>query len=453
MYHMKWEQLPEGLKYSLNVKWEPWIKWLVSSMPPSQVTHRSRLIAVASNPLKARELDYRIEQTQEYLPALRKAELSKSMSKTLLDIVIDKTRKYMHLNPEWIRRYINEHVSSSLGQGYNWRMAYEITRNEWAQLMGQLLETLDKIERHQEYYSRIMWNTGIRARSEGITTIREHYEPPIMTRSRIILFHPSMSLWTIFISQKAAWYKEVLEEAMKELKVVGDYHFPYVMGGQIYIMAQQLFQQYGNKFSANDGKSWESSTGLLLGPSFRPFMVSFKGIPMLPSGETFTSMFGTLASIIATKKHRGTWLVLGDDINGWNSEPIKAPYIEYQPDDSRYKWILGVRYDIQNERPRISGIKMSMDRAKAMKPLDVHLYMPHERIMYRRRDPRTRVAWAGLFHGWFGDRSLIDSLADTPPGEYISPGEMIERMVEEQINTVDPYAWAEEMGVKEVFIT
>jgi hypothetical protein len=411
------------------------------------------LLAIASNPLKARELDYRIEQTAQFTPKLKEVALNDSLSQTLLDIVIDKTKKYMHLNPEWIRKYISEHVGSSLGQGYNWRMAYEITRSEWKQLMSQLLETLEKIERHPGYYSRIMWNTGIRARSDEITKFQDRYDPPMMTRSRIILFHPSMSLWTIFISQKAAWYKEVLEEAIKELHAVGEYHFPYVMGGQIYIMAKQLFEQYGNKFSANDGKSWESSTGIILGKSFRPFMVSFKGIPMLPSGETFTSMFGTLASVAATSKYNGIWLLLGDDINGWNSQPIRQPFIEYQPGDSKYKWILGVRYDIDSARPRISGIKMSMDRARAMKPLSVRLFTPGERVMYRKRDPRTRVAWAGLFHGWFGDKSLIDSLAQTKPGEYISPGELIEDMVEEHISEVDPYAWAEELGVKEVFIT
>jgi hypothetical protein len=454
MYAMEWEQREDGLHYKLRVKWEPWVRnWLIKSIPKNQVTHRSRLLAVASNPLKANELDYRIKQTTEYLPALRKIALSDRESKTLLDIIIDKTRKYMHMNPEWIRTYINEHRNSSLGQGYNWRMAYGITREEWSTMMGQLLETLDKIERHDGYYSRIQWNTGVRARSESLDKVADEYNPPVMTRSRIILFHPAMSLWTVFISQKAAWYTEVLEEAMKELHVAGEYHFPYVMGGQIYILAQQLFNDYPNTYSANDGKSWDSSQGIILGKSFRPFMVQFKTTPMLPSGMTFTSMLGTLASIVATRYYKGTWLVLGDDMNGWNVPSFNVPYIEHQPEDTKYKWILGVRYDINNERPRISGIKMSMDRARAMKPLSVEPYLPNKRVMYRKRDPRSRVAWAGLFHGWFGDKSLIDSLADTPPGEYISAGEMIENMVEEDVGKVDPYAWAETMGVKEVFIT
>jgi len=453
MYAMDWEMTDQGLIYNVRVQWEPWVKdWLLKVLPKSQITHRSRLLAIAANELKINELNHRLQQTQEMYTPLKQAAITPAQSKALVDIVIDKTRKYMHLNPEWIREYINAHKQSSLGGGYNWRMAYEITRSEWEQLQNQLKDNLENIATHDTYYSRIPWYSGIRARSEELPGYSDHYGPLTMTRSRIILFHPSMSLWTIFISQKAAWYQEVLEEAMKELHVVGEYHFPYVMGGQIYILAQQLFNT-GLPFHANDGKSWESSQGILLGPSFRPFMVNFKGIPMLPSGETFTSMFGTLASIVATRKIPGTWLVLGDDMNSWGAPHISKPFIEYQEGDSLYKWILGVRYDIDVNRPRISGLKMSMDRARAMKPLDALPYIKHDRVMYRRRDPRTRVAWAGLFQGWFGDKSLIDSLASTPPGEYISPGELIERMVEEKVGEVDPYAWAESLGIKELFIT
>lgn len=266
------------------------------------------------------------------------------------------------------------------------------------------------------------------------------------------MFHPMMSLWTVFIPQKAAWYAETLKKVEQVIHLEPEVHYPYVMGGQIYILAKEYFDQ-GLRFQANDGKAWDSSVGLLVGKYCRPFLINFQGYPMMPTGETFTSLLDTVASLIAIRRQKGKWIVLGDDMNSWGGTDPKVPYIERQPADTKYKWILGVRFDIDPDRPRISGIKMSMDRSTTMIPTPMIPYSPHEQIVARKRDPRTRVAWAGLFHGWFGGKSLIDALAETPPGEYISAGELIERRVEEEVGTMDPYAWAEELGVKKVFVT
>jgi len=466
-YYLEAHEMSEtGLNYALQVKWEPWVRdWLIHSIPEWQVYHRSRLLAIAANELKVRELNYRIEQTREYMPYLKQAALTTRQSYEVSRIVLDATRDYLHYDPQWRTMYINEHLNSSLGGGFRWRNALDVSNDDWRHLLSILQSNLEQLQRYPEYYSHIDWYSGIRARADEIDAISPAYGNPVQTnelgvltpqwyttmgRSRVILFHPTMSLWTMFISQKAAWYTEVLEKVLDYLQVEGEYFFPYVLGGQIYIKAQQLFND-GIAYQANDGKSWESSQGILLGPSFRPFMVQFAGIPMLPSGETFTSMFGTIASVIATRRVKGTWLVLGDDMNHWGRSLIQVPYVEYQPGDTEHKWILGVSFQEDVNRPRISGIKMSMDRAGAMRPIHATPGIVEQSIQGRTRDPRTRVAWAGLFHGWFGDRSLIDSLSKIPPGEYISPGEYIERMVEEKTASIDPYAWAEQYGIKRIF--
>jgi len=453
LYAIKWEMQPDGLHYTLDVEWEPWVKdWLIHSIDPTQVWHRSRLLAVSGNELKVNEINYRLDQVNKQLSYVPKVALTDRESEELFKIIADTTEKYMHIDPDWIRSYIHDHIQSSVGGGYKWRQAVEISISEWDDIRNQLLNTLDEIRRQPGYYSRINWFSGIRARSEGLKSVTDHYSPPVMSRSRIILFHPSMSLWTIFIPQKAAWYQEVFEKATDYLQPKGEYHYPYIMGGQVYNLASEYFNQ-GFKFRANDGKNWESWVGLILGKYFRPFMVYFKDTPMLPSGETFTSMFGTLAALIATRHFPGRWISLGDDLNNFNGKPVPYPFIEYQPEDSRFKWILGVRYDIDPNQPRISGIKMSMDRAKSMIPMEQTVFTEHERVVSRRRDPRTRVAWAGLMHGWFGDRTLIQALAELKPGDFISPGEYIERIIEEHSGDIDPYAWAEREGVKEVFTT
>jgi len=465
------EMTPEGLNYALHVEWEPWVKkWLVPSIEPWQVTHRSRLLAVSANQLKVNELRHRIAQTAEFAPSLEKVALKPSVSAEAFQIVAETTKRYMHTDLDWIGHYIKEHVNSSLGAGHKWRQGYEVTKAEWEEVRQMMLANLENMETHIGMYSNISWYSGIRARSSELKSVSDLYGNPTlmnhgqltpkwyetMNRSRIILFHPAMSLWTVFISQKAAWYTEVLNKFINLIKPQGEYFFPYVLGGQVYIKAQQLFNSE-EKFVANDGKSWESSQGILLGDAFRPFMVDFGGYPMLPSGETFTSMFGTMASIIATRNYPGTWIILGDDMNHWGGPRITVPYIEEQPLDTKYKWILGVASAKRKDgggidRPAISGIKMSMDRAGAMVGIRTEDYVVHQSVQFRRRDPRIRGAWAGLFHGWFGPGTLIDAISGVPPGEFISPGEYIENLVEDQSSEIDPYEWAEREGIKNLFI-
>jgi hypothetical protein len=455
-YTLSWSQEERKVTYELDVKWEPWVRtWMLKKLPKNQITHRSRLLAIAGNPLKVNEIKYRIEQTNKMYDKLTKAALTERESYELFHIVATTTLKYMKFNPTWILHYIRDHESSSIGEGNKWRNTFSITLNQWREVFEKLKRTMELFLRKLKWYSKIDWYLGIRARSDELTAVQDHYGPLTMERSRIIMFHPSMSLWTLFIPQKAAWYTEVLTKAMDLLKVNGQYHFPYVIGGKIYKLAQQMMSDH--TYTATDGKSWESSVGILLGPYFRIFMVYFGDTPMLPSGETFTSMFGTLASIIATRHLNGTWLVLGDDVNGFdvNREQIrKIPFLEIQDGDTNAKWILGVRFDIDIEAPRISGIKMSMDRAKAMVPLDLMVYVKHgPRLIKRKRDLRTRVAWAGLFMGMFGDRTLLHALDKIEPGEFISPGEYLENLIERQSTNIDPFAWAETQGIKDIFVS
>lgn len=453
LFEIAWDTDGNQINYKLKVQWEPWVKsWLIKSIDPTQVWHRSRLLAIAGNELKINEINHRIDQVDSMLPQLLKSAVSDRESYELFDIMLTATKRYMKLDPEWIRVYIRDHMQSSLGTGYKWRQAVEVRREEWSEIKDVLIENLENMRSHLGYYSTIPWFSGIRARSDGLTEVKDEYSPEPMTRSRIILFHPSLSMYTAFIPQKAAWYTEVLSKTMDALGVAGKYDFPFILGGQVYTLASKLFSE-GATFSANDGKAWDSSVGVLMGKYFHPFMAYFKNTPMLASGETFTSMLGTMASIVATRNNPGHKLILGDDMNIFNGPALHFPFTEIQPDDSRFKWILGVRFDIDPLQPRISGIKMSMDRAKSMLPIDLLPYIYHKRVVYRRRDPRTRAAWAGLFHGWFAGGTLIDALNKVKPGEFISPGEYIENIIEDQIGTIDPYAWAEREGIKELFTT
>jgi len=264
------------------------------------------------------------------------------------------------------------------------------------------------------------------------------------------MFKPSMSILTAFLPQKAAFYQEVLSNTIKIINARPQYFYPYLLGGRIYTKAQELFAG-GQPFKAYDGKTWDSSVGIILGEAFRPWMVHCQGLDMLPSGSSVTSLLDTMANIVATRFMDGTIINLGDDINYWGKQEIHMPFIEYSPDDSKYKYILGVAFEPRIEQPRITGIKASMDRARMMKPLLMPYETPQSAIISRRRDARSRVAWAGLFHGWFGDRTLLDSIARIRPDEILAPTEYIEEMIESGTQDVDVYAWAEREGVKNIF--
>jgi hypothetical protein len=335
-----------------------------------------------------------------------------------------------------------------MGTGWRWRQARSITEDQWKVLFDIGVQNWELLRTHPGDGNQADWFVGIRARSDPLERLQDVYSE-FMTRSRIILFHPSMSTTTTFLPQKAAWYTEILQRTEDILGVAGKFNYPYVLGGATYTKARDLHAS-GARFKAYDGVSWDSSVGLILGPSFRPFMVRFKDIFMLPSGISVTSLLGTMANVASNRHVKGEFIALGDDMNYWGNESIKASYIGEAKGDTKYKYTLGVAYEPDIEKPRVTGVKMTMDRAKKARPLKVTRDL-NQAIMTYRRDNRSRVAWAGLLLGWFGERSLIHALEGIPPGEYISPGEILEQLVEEGTEEIDPYAWADREGIRNVF--
>jgi hypothetical protein len=437
------------LFYSINVRWEPFIKdYLLKHIEPWQVWHRSRLAAISANALKINEINYRIKQTFDMQKYFKQVALSSAQLDELLSIVVLTTIKYLKFNKQWIATYIKEHKNSSLGGGFKWNNAFTVTDSEWLAILEIIKSNLENMLSHAGQYSPREPYTGIRARADQIDAVSDEYLDYQMTRSRIVMFGPWMSLVTVFIPQKAAWYEEILTKVIDYLDPEGEYFFPYILGGKIYLKASELFNA-GLQYTAYDGKSWESSVGQLLGAPFRSMMVHVGGWDFLPSGSTFTSLLGTIGTIIATMRTSGTWLVLGDDANHFGNGKLNFPPMEYQPEDTKFWYLLGVCFKPDINQPRITGIKLTMDRAREMKPLTMHYFQHNTVLVSRKRADSTRVAWAGLFNGWFGEGTLLQAIQKIKPGEYKSPSEEIESLVESSFT--DPYAWAEREGVKKVF--
>ena len=448
MYSIEASLHDNKLSYTAHIKWRKWVSTLIRRIEPWQITHRSRKIACSHPHMQANEIDYRLRQMQSYLPQLTKNALSEAKSRELYDMIVDVTRKYLKFNREWIQKYIKDHSTSSLGFGHKWNEAYQVTTKQWEDLYQIQLTNWEMLARGAGYGSNITYLFGIRSRAgrlEKFTSIISEDKE----RDRIVIFFVPLSTVTLFLPQKSAWYTEILQRTENIVGSHPKYYFPYAIGGQIYdVMAEK--HKDGERFHALDGSAWDSSVGILLGDSFKPFFTNFKGVYFLPSGISLTSLLGTVASVVATRDATGEIVCMGDDVNYFGKNPPYRYYMQEDPGDTKYKYALGVTYGVDPYAPRITGFKVTMDRSKKSRPFHVGPDMTST-IMGYKRDVRSQVAWAGLFEGRFGDRTLIESLRNIPAGEYLSPGELMERLIEEGTDEVDVFAWAEQEGIKNVF--
>lgn len=451
-YRLDVEFTGDELYYNLDVEWRPVTRWLVKQLPLWQVTHRSRTAVISASPLRVAENRKRVQSAIDWQSSLRNVSLSPRLANAIYDLIIDRTLKYLKFDREYIAKYIKDHSTSSFGGNYRWGQTTSLTNSEWKAFYEQIRANLEQLRLNKGRYLDLVWKTGLRARSPAMDGFTDHFSGSI-DRSRIITFHPYMSSWNIFLTDKKAWYHEILLEVERLLDVKPEVHYPYVEGGQIYVTASDLFQKKGT-FYARDGKSWDAVIGTILGPVFNPLMVYMKGITVLPSGAAYTSLLGTIANLVVSRHMRGAVVMLGDDNNQWvegSTGAYNVPWIEYQPEDTAYKFILGLSFD-QPNIPRIIGIKVMSDRAAKNIPLrlsgiqePIHIDGKHT--------PQEISVWAGMYLGRFGSSTLLERLRKQPIEleDYISPGQIIEDVIKKPTN-LDTFAWAEELGVKKIVV-
>lgn len=277
-------------------------------------------------------------------------------------------------------------------------------------------------------------------------TIRNSYLDEI-SRTRIVMFFLALSIWTAFIPNKVGWYREIMEKAMDMLGVHAEIHIPFLEGGKIYGAAARNFQDNGDSFEAYDGKSWESGVAIILGKAFRPFMINLGNMYMLPSGISVTSLLNTLANIVYIRNADGIYVILGDDNNHWKAKHFPhAPFMEKQPEDTKYRYILGLSFAYDPFLAVICGAKISMDRAGVMRPARID---NEWRVYGRNRPIAQRAVYLGMIFGQFGPQPLLTKVMKWKPGEYTNPEDMFEHMVEYGLKEDDAWYWAEKMGIKE----
>jgi hypothetical protein len=451
-YNLNYQYTGLSVVYDLQVKWHDSIKWLLDQVEPWQVTHRSRTAVIAASPLRVAENQKRIANITEWKSTYEDFSLSDSQSDQLFQLVLDRTKEYMEFSPDWIKHYIKEHLGSSLGGGFKWKDTLSMSLGEWKSIYDSTIENIEILKEHSGDFLNIVYNHGLRARSPDMPAFNDNFSGEI-ERTRIVMFHQYLSLWNVFIPHKKQWYERILKDVEDMFAVEPEIYYPYVEGGEIYLRASELLSD-GFKLHAYDGKSWESSVGLILGKAFRPMMVYMRGFYMLPSGIAATSLLGTIASVIVNKKANGYMITLGDDQNHFVKGKLKGiprvPWVDEQPMDSKTGTILGASF-WKPEAPRLTGFKVMSDRAD--KALPMLLTRDVNNIQSQpKRDPRERAAWLGMFLGFYGDGTLISRLRKEKIEEqdFFAPRLTIQSLVDDE--SQDVYAWAEREGVKDLVI-
>jgi len=449
-YHLEWISDMVGLEYTVDVKWAKHMDWLSRAVEPWQISNRSRDVAIADPHLQPVELDHRIAVVLESLPSYGKVKASPSQSRRLYEAVLHNTLKFMHYSPEWKNEYIKDHIGSSMGEGIQWVRAREVQDNEWLDLLSIHRDNINNMIEHPGYGNALRFFTGIRSRPNSLPGFRNTYHGTI-ERSRIIGFHPALSQWTVFIQQKAAWYKAILEETEEIMGVQGEYIYPYTVGGQVYLKFAALLEDK-LPFQAYDGKAWEASIPQILGSDFNPFLFKTGPISQLPSGITVTSLLDTMASIVTTSRHKGKFVILGDDVNYFGYDDLSTPFEAYQPEDTKHRYFLGMVYDPVVNMPRITGFKVTQDNASKRIPFPTSQVEQEDDFTLESRDARDRVVHAGLYLGHVGEGTLLTAVSKIDPNVFASPQENIQRVTGDyRAKGFKAYTWAERLGVDNLF--
>jgi len=426
------------LTFNVKFKWAPHTPKLFKVLKPEQVWHRSRTVAIAASPLQINEMDQRINQVRENQAEYHKYGLKERESHEGAMIVLERTKEFQHLNWAHLNDYIRERFKSSLGgSGFKWRDALLLDRSHWREIYNQVQANLEELHKYPTRYVANEPQIGMRSRTTtflksllaNMITETFDLQDQEIDRCRNVMFGNYMSMYTAFIPNKAAWYQKVLSEFIDMLHPAGTYYFPYVEGGHIYRIFSDLHREKG-PFHAMDGKKWDASTGSILGKYFNCLMLPVAGHTEVPSGSSHTSMDDTLGMIAAARNIDSIKVTLGDDLNVFGKQIPHTKIIEESPDDTKFRYCLGLKFDTDPEVPRTTGLRGSADKAHAMIQLSMEDFTQHTLQVGSKHNELIRKLHAQMFMGQFGHGTLLERIEKVSPNDFKAPRDILDSLVE-----------------------
>uniref|UniRef100_A0A2V0RJW6 Uncharacterized protein n=1 Tax=viral metagenome TaxID=1070528 RepID=A0A2V0RJW6_9ZZZZ len=394
-------------------------KRLMKELPPIQITHRSRPAGLMSNRLQLNELNRRVDRAKENAELLRYISLPPSIAEEIVSIKKDACLKRLKLDKPTLTKYIKEHEKSSIIPGLKWGQLDPDDSSFWTEYFDTIKGYAEEKFFSGESYND-PFNFGSRQRADQQVEPGDTVYELDVTRTRIVMFTPAMSSLFAFMPDKAGFYDEVLSGAMNVMKINDHFITPMNHGGEVYGAASEALRNnedviicLGDDINifrdgtqlAYDGVNWETQVGTILGEPFHGTKTYFGGMYHVPSGVFDTSLDDTLASMWVYSQHRDMM-----------RDGVEIPGImERETMDESTNFMLGMAYAYDPERPRLQGLKLTMDKSDAAVPLPTGRHL--ELVSKKPEDEKER--WYLGYHGTTPTGgTLLDFLMDIKPEDF-----------------------------------
>jgi hypothetical protein len=451
------ELMTNAVELAIQVELKPFVKpLLIDKLPSWKIFHRSRAHTVASKKLQINEMYKRESRYTQWNQLASEHGLTDAQSYELATICCESMKENMRVDMKHISSFIRERWTRGIGEHRKWAETSILTSSEWEQIKNNLQYLLEYIEDHPGAMFDITYNPGSRARGDSFDKFMETYYY-VVEVSRMIMFGPPWSQLSVLMPKeyKDRCARKIMQAFRDTLQGTVEFVVPYEEGGGIFQKTSDLHLE-GRRFFAFDYSTFDALVPSVLGPGFNAFMIRFGDSIQLPSGITPTSWFGTAANYVLNHNLQGTIIGMGDDVN-WYPDDQKqrldtVPYLNESKGDTDAMYTLGLEFRSNPERPALCGLKFMKDNREEVKSMKIGTDWDVVGGVGV-QDARREALHTAMFHGWFGDRSLLEAIKRIPASDFISPGQMFERLIAEELTAakIDPFAWAERIGAKKVF--
>jgi len=327
----------------------------------------------------------------------------------------------MKIDNTTLNSYIKEHEKSSIVPGLKWGQLPDADEDPsfWRKYFDMLKAFVEQDIFKEGNSFNSAFNFGSRQRADQqVEPFQTHYDLEV-TRTRIVMFTPALSSMFAFVPDKKGFYKEVLDGAMNVFEINDHVITPMTHGGEVYGAASEALRnsedvticlgddvnifKKGEQY-AFDGVNWETQVGTILGEPFHGTKTYFGGMYHVPSGVFDTSLDDTLASLWVYSQHDE--MKSGEEIPG---------IMEREKLDEEVNFMLGMSYAQDPSFPRLTGLKLTMDRSDVAVPLPPGRNL--ELVSKRPEDEAER--WYLGYHGTTPTGgSLLDFLQEVSADDF-----------------------------------
>jgi len=407
---------------------------LMRNLPLNQISHRSRPYGVSSFRLEVNELNRRTRVAKENLPILRTLALDGSASQAIASIKRDALFKRIKWDDDTWRKYVAEHKTSSIVPGVKWAALQEDEslidssfKKEWVEMHKSAFQ--DHILTDQKWDTP--FDLGARARTS--TQVEPDQVDYVVDedRTRIVNFHmPASTLYSV-VPDKSGMMDEIFHNVMDYFDINMQVMFPPVHGGEVYSSAAEALlhgekmaivlgddlniYQKGEQF-AYDGVNWETQVGTLMGDHNLGTKTFFGGMWHLPSGVWDTTIDGSIATLRVLSELESE-LMAGTDITG---------IMERETMDEEVNFMLGLRYADDPMRPRLQGLKLTVDKKESSFTLPRGSTRQYGNSYTEDEAARWELAYYGTT---MDGHSLLHFLKDISPDDFRGGSEQITQYV------------------------